>query len=426
MRSYDEIMEQLHGRPRYSKKKDLDRITNLMAALGNVQKNLHFVHVAGTNGKGSVSALTASALQQAGFRVGLFTSPYLKEFEERIRVNGQLIPKEDLCRLAEQVFAVQQRLEDSGGDAANEFEITTAIGMLWFYEQGCDYVVLEVGLGGRLDATNVIDPPACCCVTSIGLDHILQLGDTIEQVAGEKAGIIKPGSKVVTPYNQDPIALRVLEERCKQVGAELVQTCTPSNVALKPEETAYRYGDLSVSIPLAGGHQVANSTIALELCRCLGLEDEIILSGFAKVFWPGRLQVLSKSPWMVLDCAHNPPGVAALEDALDTLYPDKPLTVVMAMMQDKDYAPCVHAIAKRAAHFVATTLDMPRALSSEDLARTAAEICQDTSARADVLQAIHLAQEKTSEDGLILICGSVYLAGEILRIADTPSYSDKI
>lgn len=426
MRTYDEIMEQLHGRPRYSRKKDLDRITNLMAALGDVQKNLRFVHVAGTNGKGSVSALTASALQQAGFRVGLFTSPYLKEFEERIRVNGQLIPKEDLCRLAEQVFAVQQRLEDEGGDAANEFEITTAIGMLWFYEQGCDYVVLEVGLGGRLDATNVIDPPACCCVTSIGLDHTLQLGDTVEQVAGEKAGIIKPGSKVVTPYNQDPVALRVLKEKCREVGAELIVTKQPADICLTPEETAYRYNDLAVSIPLAGEHQVANSTIAFELCRCLGLEDETILEGFRRVSWPGRLQVLSKMPWMVLDCGHNPPGIAALEKALDALYPGKRLTVVMAMMQDKDYAPCVHAIAKRAEHFVATTLDMPRALNAQELADTAAECCDDTSAESDVLAAIRLAQRKTPEDGLILICGSVYLAGEILRIADTPSYSDKI
>lgn len=425
MRTYDEIMEQLHSRPRYSRKKDLDRITNLMAALGNVQNELRFVHVAGTNGKGSVSALTAAALQQAGYRVGLFTSPFLKEFEERIRMNGQLIPKEDLCRLAEQVFAVQQRLEDEGGDAANEFEITTAIGMLWFYEQKCDYVVLEVGLGGRLDATNVIAPQACCCITSIGLDHTLQLGNTIEQVAGEKAGIIKAGSKVVTPYNQDPSALRVLEDKCREVGAELVVTKAPSDIALNPEETFYRYGNLPVSIPLAGRHQVANSTVAFELCRCLGLEDETILAGFAKVFWPGRLQVLSKSPWMVLDCAHNPPGIAALEDALDTLYPGKPLTVMMAMMQDKDYAPCVHVIAGKASHFVATTLDMPRALGAEELANTAAEICKDVTAETDLMAALTLAREKTPENGLILICGSVYLAGEILRIADTPSYSDK-
>lgn len=426
MRTYDEIMEQLHGRPRYSKKKDLDRITNLMAALGDVQKNLRFVHVAGTNGKGSVSALTAAALQQAGFRVGLFTSPYLKEFEERIRVNDCLIPQEDLCRLAEQVFAVQQRLEDEGGDAANEFEITTAIGMRWFYEQGCDYVVLEVGLGGRLDATNVIDPPACCCITSIGLDHTLQLGDTIESVAGEKAGIIKPGSKVVTPFNQDPIALRVLEEKCNAVGAELIVTKQPSQIVLKPEETGYCYEEQRISLPLAGAHQVANSTVAFELCRCLGLENDVILAGFRNVYWPGRLQVLSKNPWMVLDCGHNPPGIAALCEALDVLYPGKPLSVVMAMMQDKDYAPCVHAIAKRAEHFVATTLDMPRALGADELANTAAQVCCDSVAEGDVRAAINLAREKTPEDGLILICGSVYLAGEILRIADTPSFCDKI
>lgn len=426
MRSYDVIMEQLHARPRYAKKKDLDRITNLMAALGDVQKHLCFVHVAGTNGKGSVSALTAAALRQAGHRVGLFTSPFLVDFEERIRVNDELIPKEDLCRLAERVFAVQEQLEREGGDAANEFEITTAIGMLWFYEQKCDYVVLEVGLGGRLDATNVIDAPACCCITSIGLDHTLQLGDTIELVAGEKAGIIKPGSRVVTPYDQDPAALAVLQNKCEEMGAELIITDVPQASSLAPTQTSYQYGALRVSVPLAGAHQITNSACALEICRVLGLDDETILAGFAKAYWPGRLQVLSRKPWMVLDCAHNPPGIAALQNALDALYPERPLTVVMAMMQDKDYAPCVHALAKRAAHFVATTLDMPRALGAEELVNTAGADCPDTAFVQDLMGALALAREKTADDGLILICGSVYLAGEILRIAATPSFSDKI
>ncbi len=421
MRSYEELIALLHSRPRFAKKADSDRIGPLMAALGDVQKNLRFVHVAGTNGKGSVSCLTAAALQQAGYRVGLFTSPYLIDFEERIRVNGENIPKGDLCRLMERVFAAQQVLEDADGDTANEFELTTAMGFLWFYEQKCDYVVLEVGLGGRLDATNVIDAPACCCITSIGLDHTAQLGGTIELVAGEKAGIIKPGCRIVTPFDQHPAALEVLKKKCDEVGAELTVTRQPTNCALAPEDTGYCYDGMTVHVPLAGEHQITNSACALEVCRSLGLEDETILKGFANAYWPGRLQVLSKAPWMVLDCGHNPPGIRALCDALDAIYPGKSLTVVMAMMQDKDYSACVKAMAERAEHFVATTLDMPRALTAEELADTAKQWCADCSAASNVLTAVNMAREVTAKDGLILICGSVYLAGEILRIASTPA-----
>lgn len=419
MRTYDACLQELHSRPRYSKKLDLGRITALMQRLGDPQNALRFVHVAGTNGKGSVSAMTASVLQTSGARVGLYTSPFLKVFEERIRVNGENLPPAELPRIYETVLAAQSALEQEGGEPCNEFEFTTAMGFLWFREQRCDWVVLETGLGGRLDATNVIGPQKCCCITTIGLDHTAQLGGTLGEIAREKAGIIKPGCTVVTPHDQAPEALRVLREVCAARGAVLHVTKKPVLKALEPERTSFLYGGQPFSVPLAGAHQAGNAACAVELCRLLGLPEETIRRGLEQTVWPGRLQRLSARPCVVLDCGHNPNGIAALRQAMDTLYPGRPRTVLMAMMQDKDYAACVREIAAGAAHVVATTLPMPRALPANQLAACAAEVCPDVTAASDLREAVQLSLRKMEPEGLVLICGSVYLAGEILRMQES-------
>ncbi len=425
MRTYEACLEELHSRPRYSRKKDLSRIQALLGRLGNPQERLHFVHVAGTNGKGSVCALTAAALQASGARVGLFTSPYLKAFEERIRVNGESIPREAFCRLYEQVLAQQQRLECEGGEPCNEFEFTTALGLLWFVEFQCDWVVLEVGLGGRLDATNVISVPACCCITTIGVDHTAQLGSTIAEIAAEKAGIIKPGCTVVTPHDQAPEALAVFERVCEQRGAKLLRTAVPEVLQLRPEGTTFRYGELEVCIPLAGAHQAGNCACALEICRVLQIPDRVSLEGMRRTAWPGRLQLLSRQPLVVLDAAHNPNGIAVLQQAMDTIYQDRRVIALMAMMRDKDYPSCVRAIAGRAERFYATQLDMPRALAAEELAELAKTDCSASKATVPIRAALEEALSQVPVDGMLLICGSVYLAGEILRILDSTPLFDK-
>ena len=416
MRDYETLLSELHSRPRYAKKKDLSRITALMNALGNPQDRLPFVHVAGTNGKGSVCAMTAAVLRAAGERTGLFTSPYLKEFTERIQIDGRQIPKDDFCRLYEQVYAEECALEAAGQDPANEFELITAIAMLWFTEQTCDRVVLEVGLGGRLDATNIIPPQAVCCITQLGLDHQAQLGSTLREVAGEKAGIIKPGSIVVTPNTQAPEALEVLEHTCIERGAELRVTGQPIVRQLYPDHTAFTYQGEPFTVSLAGPHQAQNAACAIEICRALSLPEEAIQTGLARTEWPGRLQAVA--PDAVLDCAHNPNGIQALLRAVETVYPNRPFTALMAMMADKDYETCVQAIASRARRMIATTLDMPRALSAEELAECASMDCSQVRAVSDVGVALREALADRKEDELLVICGSVYLAGEVLRLFD--------
>ena len=283
MRDYETLLAELHTRPRYAKKKDLHRIQALMEKLGDPQKDLRFVHIAGTNGKGSVSAMTASILRCAGVHaVGLFTSPYLKEFTERIQINGKKIPKNDFCRLYEHVYQAEYALEAAGQDPANEFEIITAIAMLWFSELSCDWVVLEVGLGGRLDATNVIPPQKVCCITQLGLDHQAQLGSTLSEIAAEKAGIIKPESIVVTPATQAPEALAVLQSVCEKQGASLCVTSSPELIQLFPDKTRFSYKEAQYSVSLAGAHQAQNAACAIEIASALGISGSAIREGLLR------------------------------------------------------------------------------------------------------------------------------------------------
>ena len=426
MRDYETLLAELHTRPRYAKKKDLHRIQALMAKLGDPQKDLRFVHIAGTNGKGSVSAMTASILRCAGVHaVGLFTSPYLKEFTERIQINGKMIPKNDFCRLYEHVYQAECALEAAGQDPANEFEIITAIAMLWFSELSCDWVVLEVGLGGRLDATNVIPPQKVCCITQLGLDHQAQLGSTLSEIAAEKAGIIKPESIVVTPATQAPEALAVLQSVCEKQGASLCVASSPEQIQLFPDKTRFSYKEAQYSVSLAGAHQAHNAACAIEIASALGISGSAIREGLLAVSWPGRLDQISAAPCVVLDCGHNPNGITALRKALHEVYDDRPYALLMAMMQDKDYERCVETIASDAVRFTATTLDMPRALSAENLKTCASSVCDKVCAVSDVCKALESAVHALQKDEMLVICGSVYLAGEILKILDEGFSFDK-
>ncbi len=416
MRDYDTILAELHSRPRYAKKKDLSRITNLMNALGNPQNHLSFVHVAGTNGKGSICAMTASILRSAGKKTGLFTSPYLKEFTERIMIDGNTIPKTDFCRIYERVYAEECALESSGQEPANEFEVITAIAMCYYYEQQCDVVVLEVGLGGRLDATNIIAPQKVCCIAQLGLDHQAQLGNTIEEIAAEKGGIIKQDCIVITPSTQAPEAIDVLSEICRRNHAELRVCAVPSELRLSSHHTSFLLEGKRFYVSLAGPYQAYNAACAIEIGRALGISDELIQKGLTTVVWPARLMPLTED--VVLDCAHNPNGIQALLDALDAVYPGRPICSLMAMMADKDYKTCVRAVAERSVRLTATTLDMPRALSSEELRESADGYCLKTYSEPNPEQALKAAMLRRRNDELLVICGSVYLAGEILSLID--------
>lgn len=415
--TYEECLSRFEDRQRFSGTPGLARIGRLLRQLGDPQQSLRCVHIAGTNGKGSVSAMTASVLQRAGYRTGLFTSPHLVDFRERFRVDGALIEKDDFCRLSERVFAAQDALEREGFEATNEFETITALAFCYFAEKKCDYVLLEAGLGGRCDATNIIEKPAAICITSISFDHTAQLGDSIVQIAGEKAGIIKPGCMVVTPCTQAPDALRTIRFACVRRGAGLRVTSLPEIVKNGALGSRIRYdGDLEVTVPLTGLHQTENAACAIELCRLLGVDDACIAAGIAAARWPGRMQLLRSDPPVLLDAGHNQSGVHALCAALDSLYRGRAITVIMGMMRDKDYPECIRMLACRAQRFIGTQVEGARALDADIVASCAQCACSASVAAPDLAAALALARREMEPDGVLVICGSVYLAGEALRL----------
>ncbi len=412
---YEQCIAVIDGRQRFRTKPTLDRITRLLWQLGDPQMSLRCVHITGTNGKGSVCAMTSSVLQKAGFKTGLFTSPYLIDFRERFQINGTMISKEDLCRWTQAVLQAQQDLESQGFDPINSFEMITAIGLCWFAEQRCDYVVLEVGLGGRFDPTNVIPPPAAACITAISLDHTEQLGSTAAQIAKEKAGIIKQSGAVITPTTQAADALTVIRQAAAQAGADCVEAALPSVLLSDDHGTILESNGLRVHVPLLGEHQVENAACVIAICRRLGIEESVIADGIEACRWPGRLQLIRGRWDTLIDAAHNPGGISALCRALDSLFPDRPLSVIMGMMRDKSYAECMNQVAGRAVRFYSVPVDSPRSLTAAEAAETASEVCRQVVACASLPQAIAQACALIEPNGLLLICGSVYLAGEAVQ-----------
>ena len=412
---YESALNHIHARKTFSSGgPSLDRIRRLMECLGNPQERYRCVHIAGTNGKGSVSAMTDAALRECGCHTGLFTSPYLVDFRERIRIDGALITREELSECCRLVLLEEEKLEKTGFEPVNEFEMVTAIGLLAFARAGVDYAVLEVGLGGRTDATNVIENPAACCITSISLDHTAILGDTLAAIAGEKAGIIKPGCPVVSA-RQEEEAFRVISERTEALGAPLIpaEAAELRSTDKMGSELLCEGDALRISLP--GAYQADNAAAAFALCRVLGLDRQKVKDAFSKVYWPGRLQLLPGKPDLLIDAGHNIAGVTALCNALDTLYAPLRPVAVMAMMRDKDYQDCIPMIARRSAALIGTTVSLPRSLPPEEVCAVASKFCP-TDMAGSIAEAIEKAADIAGPDGLVLVCGSVYAAGEALRL----------
>lgn len=415
--TYDEVLNGIHSRRTFSGGgPSLARIQRLMDALGNPQEDFKTVHVAGTNGKGSCCALVEGALRENGYQTGLFTSPYLKDFRERIRLNGEMISKEMLISCYETVMEAENRLEGQGFEPVNEFELVTAIGFFAFSQANMDYVVLEVGLGGRTDPTNLVQYPAVSVIMPISLDHVAILGDTIEKIAGEKAGIIKKGCPVVTAP-QPPEAMEVISRIASEKNAPLYQAEPVTDGVQEKTGSSFLVGSQPLSIRLLGEHQMENAAAAWRVCGLLGLDSTKTRKAFAETVWPGRLQYFSGTPDVLVDAGHNQAGVAALVHTLDTLFAGKQIIAIMAMMKDKDYEFCIPAVAKRAKALIGTTVGLPRSLAPTDLAQAAGVYCPSQAARS-IPEAIAMARSQAEKDDLILICGSVYAAGEALSVLE--------
>lgn len=404
----------------------LDRIRTLLHALGDPQRGQKFVHVAGTNGKGSTCACIAAVLQAAGYRVGLNTSPYLVNFHERVRVNGEMISDGELAALTEEVRPIAETMAEH----PTEFELITAIALLHFRRKGCEISVLEVGLGGALDASNVIGVPEVAVLTAMGMDHVSLLGPTQRDVAAAKAGIIKPGGDVVS-YGGCPEADLVFRRVSKERGANLIEVDF-SRLHLRSiglEGTAFDfapYGNLR--IPLVGAYQMKNAAAAVTALEVLGkrgwrADEPAIRRGLAQVHWPGRFEVLRRNPVFLLDGAHNAHGMAAAGDSLRELFPGCKVVFLVGLLADKDVSAMLDAIAPLAERVFTLRPENPRAMKAELLASLLAERGISAHACDTAEEGVRLALETAGPEGVVCALGSLYLSGEIRQAVEKLPYS---
>ncbi len=412
-----EAMDFIHQTQYKGSKLGLSNIQTLMELLGNPQDKLKYIHVAGTNGKGSTSAMLSSILVEEGYNTGLFTSPYINEFNERIQVNGKNIPNEFLIKGVEKLKSAFDKMENK----PTEFEIVTALGFLYFHEMNCDIVVLEVGLGGRLDSTNIIKNPEIAVITAIGIDHTKELGEDIKKIAWEKAGIIKEHSDVIL-YEQDEIITDVIKEVCKEKSSKLYIS-EPNEINLKDftlENQVFDYKDLKgVKLGLLGEHQLKNVAVVLKTIEVLKskgwkISSENLMTGLEKVKWPARFEVINRKPIFIVDGAHNPQGVETLAKNIENYFKNKKITFITGVMQDKEYEKMYDLIASFAKKFVVVKPENPRAFDYHELGeflkdRYKVEIIEGENVQLGIKKSL----ESSKEEDVIIAFGSLYMAGEI-------------
>ena len=388
----------------------LERTQALLSAFGDPQKKLKFIHVAGSNGKGSTCAMLERILREAGYRTGLYISPYIQDFCERAQVCGEPIPGEDLARITAQIMPVADAMEDH----PSQFELVTAIALEYFYEAGCEIVVLEVGMGGLLDSTNAIDAPEAAVITNIGLEHTEYLGNTLEEIAATKAGIIKPGCSCVC-YDGAPEVTEVVRSRCEVLGVPFtgIDSSKAQVLSRSLDGQRFSYKGETYLLALLGPHQVHNAVLALETVGALrargwDIPQAAVTAGLQLVQWPARFEVLRREPPFILDGGHNPQCVEALSAALTELAPGQKFTVLMGVLSDKDYEDMTAFILPHAARFLCVTPDSPRALPAEKLAAYLQGLGYPAEAY-DSIEAAVSACKETPEPTVAF--GSLYMAG---------------
>lgn len=417
--TFEETLKKIDTYQRFSRKPGLERMTALLSRLGNPQKKLKFVHVAGTNGKGTACTLLASVLTAAGYRTGLYLSPHVSDFRERIQLCGKMIPKEEFISTASHIFSAADELVENEVQI-NFFEIVTAIAFDWFAERQCDAVVLEVGLGGRFDATNVIQNTLISVIMSISYDHIEVLGNTLTAIAGEKCGIIKPGRPVVCSPEEPPEALEVIRRAAAKAGSPLTEASLDGLNVIRSSlaGTEIEYHGAVLKLPFLGKHQVRNADTVLSvldvLCReGWSIPAEAVRQGFASASLPARLEVLSEDPPVLLDGAHNPDGTRALAEAIRYYLPGRRIIAVMGMMADKDTAAAVQNLSGLFSEVFTAAPPSPRAMSAEEFAALWRSTGAKAQAAGSCREALSLAFSAMRPGGAVVICGSLYLAGEL-------------
>ena len=440
--TYKDAREFIDQSNQYGSKLGLESITELLRRLDNPQEKLKVVHVAGTNGKGSTTAFITSILASEGYRVGRYISPAVFSYRERIQISKaaevssilkcsnseydrgdivtEFITEQGIC---EAIKTIQPICEDMVGEGfchPTSFEIETAMAILYLSWEKVDFAVIEVGLGGRLDATNVFSKPLCCVITSIGMDHMQYLGNTIEEIAKEKAGIIKQGTVVING-NKDDEVNRVLQTTCKKVGAEHVQADTMEVKIMRSslEGTSFLYCNQNYAIRMLGDYQVFNAQIAIVTAvalrkRGVSISNQAVINGLLRSSWEGRFEILAKHPYFIIDGAHNEDAAIKLKESLQLYFPKRRIIYIMGVLADKDYSSIVRITAPLAEVIITITPDNNRALASSQLAKEAKQYTKANVIDAgNVEQAVKLAYEEAGSEDVILSFGSLSYLGEM-------------
>lgn len=417
-----QAIEALHALPRMGQgAPGLARMQNLCDHLGNPEKELQCIHIAGTNGKGSLAAMTSSILTAAGYKTGLTISPYVVDFRERFQIDGEMIPPRTLANLTEKVLDAIVAIEAEGGEKPVEFEAVTALAFLWFAREKCDLVVLETGLGGRCDATNVVPHKLVAAITKIGYDHMEVLGDTLDKIAAEKAGIIKEGTVVVNYPDQPAEAMGPILTAAAEAHTSIITPDKDDLTLLRGKRLENRidYGGYRAALGLPGTHQANHAAMAVEIALALWREfgydisDDAILQGLADARMPARIEVLRRHPLLLLDGCHNPDGAKMLAATLTRADFEENLVGVLGVLADKDYKDMLSDLAPCFAKIYTVTPNCPRALSAEELQKEA-RFHTDAEAADSVADAIRKAVDYADENNLagVVVCGSLYLAAE--------------
>lgn len=394
----------------------LGRTQELLEKMGNPEKKLKFVHIAGTNGKGSTAAMTASILSKAGYRTGLYTSPYIYRFHERIQVDGVEISDEDLTEITEYV----KPLADSMAQSPTEFELVCCIAFEYFYRKKCDIVVLEVGMGGAWDATNVIEVPEVAVITNIGLDHTEYLGDTVEKIAETKSGIFKTHGHGVV-YRSTPSVEAVYERVCAERDVSL-RKADFDGLVLKAHTLEGQVFDCgsrkNLVLPLLGDHQLHNASVVLSIADTLigegwKISEQNIYDGIRDVRWPGRFDIVCRKPLFIIDGGHNPQCIEALVKNIQDYLAGKKVVALTGVLADKDYADMYKPVMPLVDRFVCITPPNPRKLEAEQLARYLRQAGAQAQASESILDGVKQAMDLAGEDGVVLCFGSLYSIGGI-------------
>jgi len=416
----DKVIAYINTHRGSGRKEGFERLHALLDRLGNPQKNLPYIHIAGTNGKGSTASLLYSVLREAGLEVGLFTSPHLERVNERIRINDEYIKDADLIRLVSKMEPIILELEEARGEKFYAFELLTTVAFMYFQEKQPDVILLEAGIGGRLDSTNIIEDTLVSVITSIGLDHMRMLGDTKEAIMAEKAHIVKPQGDLVVGVIDDSlksIALETAEAVNGSVTFVNKSDITLTETNLKQQVFTYKkWKDIKLS--LLGLHQIDNASLVLEICSLLiekgwPLPRDMIYKGLEKASWPGRFEKILNKPLTYIDGTHNMASVKRLVETLEETFPAEHFHFVMGMMEDKNYERMIQAVDHLAKDFVFISPDPHRGFDAEKVAEQMDAAGYQTSFRENVDELLIYIKEDIPEDETVIVFGSLYLVGAV-------------